>query len=83
MRKQPYLGIEVEGGEGSLPAVWAAFLARGAERAGEGSKSERVNRDSLPLVHGASLKVQPCIAPRIAVTTPNIQHKGNAWPRQE
>ncbi len=29
MRKQPYLGIEVEGGEGSLPAVWAASLARG------------------------------------------------------
>ncbi len=83
-RKRPYLGLDVEGGKGSLPVVGVASSSEGAMSTGvEEEERKRTNRGCLPLVLGTSLKGWPCIASEITIALPNMNTKGNAWPRQE
>jgi hypothetical protein len=77
VRKRPYLGLEVEGGKGSLPVVRDAFSSEGAMSTGvEEEERKRTNRGCLPLVLGTSLKGWPCIAWEITIASPNMKHKG-------
>lgn len=76
-RKRPYLGLEVEGGKGSLPVVRVASSSEGAMSTGvEEEERKRTNRGCLPLVLGTSLKGWPCIASEITIALPNMKHKG-------
>ncbi len=76
-RKSPYLGLEVEGGKGSLPVVRVASSSEGAMSTGvEEEERKRTNRGCLPLVLGTSLKGWPCIASEITIALPNMKHKG-------
>ena len=76
-RKRPYLGLDVEGGKGSLPVVRVASSSEGAMSTGvEEEERKRTNRGCLPLVLGTSLKGWPCIASEITIALPNMKHKG-------